>query len=133
MAQFEHINLEALVVNQYGDIKVVDDYNLTYGRPSPLFGDVDPYSDGGIQIFRAFCAEKGVTYYAAPREEFFELTKRPRLKATLTSLWRTCHKHVFQSLLSNIGCLFHLFVLVERWLLDCGASSIVYGGVLYPI
>jgi hypothetical protein len=72
MAQFEHINLEALVVNQYGDIKVVDDYNLTYGRPSPLFGDVDPYSDGGIQIFRAFCAEKGVTYYAAPREEFFE-------------------------------------------------------------
>ena len=72
MSQFDHINIEDFVINQHGDVKVVDDYTLTYECPSILLGDVSPYSDEGMAIFRAFCAEKGITYYAAPNEDFFE-------------------------------------------------------------
>lgn len=76
MARFDHIDIEKLVVQERDGVKVINDYNLMYGgllddTPSPLFGDVAPYSDEGIEIFQAFLKEKGITYYAAPREDFF--------------------------------------------------------------
>ncbi len=72
MSRFDHINLEALVVNMHGTVKLLDGYQLSYGAAGKaLFGDVEQYSDEGIAIFREFTAEKGITYYAAPREDFF--------------------------------------------------------------
>lgn len=34
MTQFDHINIEDFVVNKYDNIKVVDEYSLTFDIPS---------------------------------------------------------------------------------------------------
>jgi len=72
--KFDHIDIEAYVVGGRDGVKLVDDYDLVYGQdegPSPLYGDHAPYSDEGIAIFKEFCKEKGISYYAAPKEKFF--------------------------------------------------------------
>ncbi len=81
MARFDHINLEALVVNMHGDIKILNGYNLLYDGAEALYGDVNPYSDAGMEIFRAFTAEKGITYYGAPKEDFFEFEAYEKAEA----------------------------------------------------
>jgi hypothetical protein len=68
-----NVNLESLVVNQHGAVKLLDSYEIFYGNTAEkIWGELDQYSNEGIAAFKSFCAEKGVSYYAAPNEDFFE-------------------------------------------------------------
>lgn len=71
-----NINIEALVVDQHGTVKVLDGYEIFYGKTAEkIWGEgaaaLEQYSDEGIAAFQAFCKEHGVSYYAAPKEDFF--------------------------------------------------------------
>jgi len=65
------IRLEDYVVDQHGDIKLLDGYRLVYLDEAGIYGDVDPYSDEGIELFRAWLVEAGVSSYSRTREDFF--------------------------------------------------------------
>lgn len=66
------VKLESLVVDQHGTVKVLDGYEIFYGKTAEaIWGELDQYSNEGIAAFKAFCAENGVSYYAAPKEDFF--------------------------------------------------------------
>ena len=66
------VNLESLVIDQHGDIKLLDGFNFFYGDTAKkVYGDLDQYSDEGIAAFTKFCEEHGITYYGRPGEDFF--------------------------------------------------------------
>lgn len=72
--EFDHINIEELVSKEVDGIKILDGDELSYGQSAQnLYGDLvdDQYSPEAIELFQAFCAEKGITYYSAPKEDFF--------------------------------------------------------------
>ena len=74
MAQFDHItdeDLQRLTVKEVDGIRILDSYCQT---ALAIYGaDLvdDQYSPKAIERFQAFCAEKGITYYGAPKEDFF--------------------------------------------------------------
>ena len=56
------------VWNDAGRIK-----GLPYTLDADLYGDdILPYSDEGIALFKSWLKGQGASYYAAPREDFFE-------------------------------------------------------------
>jgi len=68
-----NVNLESLVVDQNGTVKVLDGYEIFYGvTAEKIWGELDQYSEAGIAAFRTWRMENGVSYYAAPKEDFFE-------------------------------------------------------------
>lgn len=65
------VNLEQYVVNQHGSVKLLDGYRLVYLDEAGIYGGVDPYSDEGVELYREWLIENGVSSYSRPRESFF--------------------------------------------------------------
>jgi hypothetical protein len=78
MAQFDHItdeDLQRLTVKEIDGVRILDGYEMSYCQTAlAIYGaDLvdDQYSPEAIERFQAFCAEKGITYYGAPKGDFF--------------------------------------------------------------
>jgi len=53
-------------------IETLNGYEIFYGDTAKeIWGDVDAYSEEGVKLFQAWCAEHNIAYWAAPREGFF--------------------------------------------------------------
>jgi len=75
MAQFDHIDVDRLVVKTVDGVGILDLYEISYCQTAlAIYGaDLvdDQYCPEAIERFQAFCAEKGITYYGAPKRDFF--------------------------------------------------------------
>lgn len=65
------INLEDYVIDGSGAVKVLDGWRLLELDEAGIYNGADAYSTEGIKLFRAWCQENSVAFYAAPKEEFF--------------------------------------------------------------
>lgn len=66
------VNLEDYVIDQVGNVKVLDGWRLLELDEAAIYGPNDPFGDEGIATFRTWCDFKGVTYYARPRGTFLK-------------------------------------------------------------
>ena len=64
------LNLENFDVNQHGTVKVLNFFMTPLEKE--VYNGVDEYSDIGIALFRKFCDDRGIFYYARTREDFSE-------------------------------------------------------------
>jgi len=65
------VSLEDFVIDGTGAVKVLDGYRLVYLDEAGIYGDADPYDAASIALFKAWLVENGVSYYGAPKEDFF--------------------------------------------------------------
>lgn len=66
------ISLESQVVNQHGNVKVLNAWNILDEDVMGIYQGHSSYSDEGIALFKEWCKAHGVFYYGRPREDFFE-------------------------------------------------------------
>lgn len=64
------INLEDYVIAASGSVKELDGWRLLELDEAGIYNGVDAYSDEGIKLFKAFCKDRSVAFYAAPKDEF---------------------------------------------------------------
>lgn len=68
-------NLEDYVVDQHGTVKILDGWRIMELDEMAIWPQddvwVDKYSDENCGRFGKWMKEKGVCYYAAPKEDFF--------------------------------------------------------------
>jgi len=68
--------LEDYVVNQHGSVKVLDTWRILELNEAEIYPkgteSWEKYHDDNVERFINWCKEKGVTYYAQHREDFFE-------------------------------------------------------------
>lgn len=67
-----NVNLENYVIGGTGAVKVLDGWRLLELDEAGIYNGVDAYSDEGIVLFKAWTEANGITFYGAPKEDFFD-------------------------------------------------------------
>ena len=65
-------NLEDYVIDQVGTVKVLDNWRMFENESDSIYKGMNPWNEEGAEAFKRFTAERGITFYARPREGFFK-------------------------------------------------------------